>query len=85
MSSTAGATSDQTQERLRSLVVANRAIVAELSLDALLLLVVESARTVVDAEYGVLEVIGTQNVPEQVVRSGRAMTVLTATSGRTWA
>jgi signal transduction histidine kinase len=70
MRSAAGATSDQTQERLRSLMVANRAIVAELSLDALLLLVVESARTVVDAEYGALEVIGTQGVPEQVVRSG---------------
>jgi signal transduction histidine kinase len=70
MSSTASPTSEQTQERLRSLVVANRAIVAELSLDTLLRLVVESARTVVGAEYGVLEVIGTQGVPDQVVRSG---------------
>ncbi len=60
----------QTHERLRSLVVVNRAIVAELSLDSLLRLVVDSARTVVEAEYAVLEVVGADGSLEQSLHSG---------------
>ena len=70
MSSSKPATSSQTQERLRSLVVVNRAIVAELSLDSLLRLIVESARDIVEAEYAVLEVVGLHGTLEQVIQSG---------------
>ncbi|MBP2416412.1 GAF domain-containing protein [Microlunatus capsulatus] len=70
MTSSQPATSSQTQERLRSLVVANRAIVAELSLDSLLRLIVESARKVVEAEYAVLEVVGPHGTLEQFIQSG---------------
>jgi signal transduction histidine kinase len=70
MSSTPAVTGNRTQERLRSLVVANRAIVAELSLDSLLRLIAESARTVVEAEYAVLEVVGADGALEQFIQSG---------------
>ena len=63
-------TGSSTQQRLRSLVVANRAIVAELSLDSLLRLIVDSAQTVVEAEYAVLEVIGPGGGLEQFIQSG---------------
>lgn len=70
MTSTEAAASSPSQERLRSLVVANRAIIAELSLDSLLRLIVESARTVVEAEYAVLEVVGPGGALEQFIQSG---------------
>ncbi|SDT22920.1 GAF domain-containing protein [Friedmanniella luteola] len=70
MTSTESAASGRIQERLRSLVVTNRAIVAELSLDSLLRLVVESARTVVEAQYAVLEVVGPSGELEQFIQSG---------------
>ena len=70
MSPAPEATGSSTQQRLRSLVVANRAMVAELSLDNLLRLIVESARTVVEAEYAVLEVIGPGGGLEQFIQSG---------------
>ena len=81
MTSSQPATSSQTQERLRSLVVANRAIVAELSLDSLLRLVVESARTVVEAEYAVLEVVGPHGTLEQFIQSGTDLRAGTGGSG----
>ncbi len=62
--------SSGTHERLRSLVAVERAIVAELSLDSLLQLIVESARRVVDAEYAVLEVVGPSGALEQFIQSG---------------
>ncbi len=62
--------SGRTHERLRSLIVVKRAIVAELSLDSLLQLIVESARRVVDAEYAVLEVVGPTGALEQFIQSG---------------
>lgn len=70
MDSTADAVSSPTQERLRTLVVANRAIVAELSLDSLLRLVVQSARTVVAAEYAVLEVLVPDDDVARLISSG---------------
>jgi signal transduction histidine kinase len=63
-------TTRQTQDRLHSLIVVKRAIVAELSLDSLLRVIVESARRVVDAQYAVLEVIGPDGALEQFIQSG---------------
>ncbi|GAA1434830.1 two-component system sensor histidine kinase [Microlunatus lacustris] len=78
--STADAVS-ATQERLRNLVVANRAIVAELSLDTLLRLVVESARAVVAAEYAVLEVSAQDGSVEQFIPSGTDLRWATTEGG----
>jgi len=58
------------QERLRRLLAANRAIVAELSLPAVLRRIVEAARDLVKARYGALGVIGADGLLEQFVHVG---------------
>lgn len=57
-------------ERLRSLLRANRAIVAELSLPAVLRQIVETARSVVGVRYAALGVVGRDGGLEQFVQSG---------------
>ena len=61
---------EQARSRLHSLMEANRAIVAELSLDTLLGLVVESAREVVGAEYAALGLTRPDGTVQQVIYSG---------------
>jgi len=56
--------------RLQSLVDANRAIVAELSLSSLLRRVVESAREIVGAEYAALGVVAADGTLEQFIHCG---------------
>jgi signal transduction histidine kinase len=56
--------------RLQRLIDANRAIVAELSLGALLRRVVESAREIVGAQYAALGVIGADGSLEQFIHCG---------------
>lgn len=56
--------------RLQKLVEANRAIIAELSLDDLLRRVVESAREIVGAEFAALGVVGTDGRLEQFFHCG---------------
>jgi signal transduction histidine kinase len=58
------------QERLRRLLAANRAIVAELSLPAVLRRIVEAARDLVKARYGALGVIGDDGLLEQFIHVG---------------
>ena len=58
------------QDRLRRLLAANRAIVAELSLPAVLRRIVEAARDLVKARYGALGVIGADGLLEQFIHVG---------------
>jgi signal transduction histidine kinase len=58
------------QERLRRLLAANRAVVAELSLPAVLQRIVEAARDLVKARYGALGVIGADGLLEQFIHVG---------------
>lgn len=57
-------------DRLQSLLAANRAIVSELSLPAVLRQIVETARTVAGARYAALGVIGLDGGLEQFLHSG---------------
>jgi signal transduction histidine kinase len=61
---------DRTSARLESLIAANRAIVAELSLDTLLRLIAETAREVLGAEYAALGLVRPDGEIEQVIYSG---------------
>jgi signal transduction histidine kinase len=61
---------DRSTARLESLVAANRAIVAELSLDTLLRLIAETAREVLGAQYAALALIRPDGEVEQVIYSG---------------
>ena len=54
----ATAATHPTEVRLQTLVEANRAILAEASLDGLLRRVVESAREIAGAEFAALGVVG---------------------------
>ncbi|MGI3784809.1 MAG: GAF domain-containing protein [Janthinobacterium lividum] len=58
------------EDRLQSLLAANRAIVSELSLPAVLRQIVETARTVAGARYAALGVLGPDGRLEQFVHSG---------------
>ena len=58
------------QARLRALLRANRLIVAELSLAAVLRRIVEAAREVAGAKYAALGVIGTDGLLEQFIHIG---------------
>jgi signal transduction histidine kinase len=62
--------------RLQKLVDANCAIVAELSLTALLRRVVEAARDIVGAEYAALGVIGPDGTLEQFIHCGMDATTV---------
>jgi GAF domain-containing protein len=59
-----------TQERLRRLLTANRSIVQELSLPAVLRRIVETARDVAGARYAALGVIGADGWLEQFLHVG---------------
>ena len=59
-----------TQERLRSLLQANRSIVGELSLPGVLRRIVEAARDVAAARYAALGVIGPDGLLEQFITVG---------------
>lgn len=59
-----------TQERLRSLLQANRSIVSELSLPGVLTRIVEAARDVAAARYAALGVIGSDGTLEQFITVG---------------
>ena len=59
-----------TEDRLRSLLAANRSVVAELALPAVLRRIVEAARQVAGARYAALGVIGVDGLLEQFVHSG---------------
>ncbi|HEX5940374.1 MAG TPA: GAF domain-containing protein, partial [Dehalococcoidia bacterium] len=58
------------QERLRRLLTANRSIVQELSLPAVLRRIVETARDVASARYAALGVIGADGLLEQFLHVG---------------
>ncbi len=58
------------QERLGRLLAANRLIVSELSLPAVLRQIVETARVLVGARYAALGVLGADDQLEQFVHSG---------------
>ena len=58
------------EERLQSLLSANRSIVSELSLPAVLRQIVETARTVARSRYAALGVLGPDGGLEQFVHSG---------------
>ena len=58
------------QERVRTLLSANRSIVGELSLPVVLRRVVEAARAVAGAKYAALAVIGQDGSLEQFVHAG---------------
>ena len=58
------------EERLRSLLAANRSVVSELALPAVLRRIVEAARQVAGARYAALGVIGVDGLLEQFVHSG---------------
>ncbi len=58
------------QERVRTLLSANRSIVGELSLPVVLRRVVEAARAVAGARYAALAVIGPDGALEQFVHAG---------------
>jgi signal transduction histidine kinase len=58
------------QERLRRLLAANRSIVQELSLPAVLRRIVDTARDVADARYAALGVIGADGLLEQFLHVG---------------
>jgi GAF domain-containing protein len=58
------------EARLRALLAANRSIVGELSLPAVLRRIVEAAREISNARYAALGVIGPDGLLEQFVHSG---------------
>jgi GAF domain-containing protein len=58
------------QQRLRRLLTANRSVVQELSLPAVLHRIVETARDVADARYATLGVIGADGLLEQFLHLG---------------
>ncbi|GAB2754792.1 GAF domain-containing sensor histidine kinase [Terrabacter koreensis] len=58
------------EDRLRGLLAANRSVVSELALPAVLRRIVEAARTVSGADYAALGVIGADGRLEQFVHSG---------------
>ncbi|MGH3339279.1 MAG: GAF domain-containing protein, partial [Propionibacteriaceae bacterium] len=58
------------QERLRRLLTANRSIVQELSLPAVLHRIVDTARDVAEARYAALGVIGADGLLEQFLHVG---------------
>ncbi|WP_196805943.1 GAF domain-containing protein [Terracoccus sp. 273MFTsu3.1] len=58
------------EDRLRGLLAANRSVVSELALPAVLRRIVEAARTVAGARYAALGVIGIDGRLEQFVHSG---------------
>ncbi|CAN7251137.1 GAF domain-containing protein [Terrabacter sp. LjRoot27] len=58
------------EHRLRGLLAANRSVVSELALPAVLRRIVEAARTVAGARYAALGVIGLDGGLEQFVHSG---------------
>jgi signal transduction histidine kinase len=60
----------EAQDRLRGLLAANRSIVGELSLPAVLRAVVEAARQIGGAQYAALGVIGADGTLEQFVHVG---------------
>ena len=60
------------QERLRRLLHANRSIVQELSLPAVLRRIVDTARDVAGARYAALGVIGADGLLEQFLHVGMA-------------
>ena len=64
--------------RLQKLVEANRAIIAELSLDSLLRRVVESARDIVGAEFAALGVLGADGRVERFIHCGMAADTVAA-------
>ena len=64
--------------RLQRLVDANRAIVAELSLDVLLRRVVETAREIVGAQFAALGVFGADGTLEQFIHCGMDAETVTA-------
>jgi signal transduction histidine kinase len=61
---------DSAEDRLRGLLAANRSVVTELALPAVLRRIVEAARTVAGARYAALGVIGVDGRLEQFVHSG---------------
>ena len=66
------------QERLRRLLHANRSIVQELSLPAVLRRIVDTARDVAGARYAALGVIGADGLLEQFLHVGMAEDVVHA-------
>src|SRR5215213_10005707 len=58
------------QQRLRRLLIANRSIVQELSLPAVLRRIVDTAKDVSGARYAALGVIGADGLLEQFVHVG---------------
>jgi GAF domain-containing protein len=58
------------EDRLRGLLAANRSVVSELALPAVLRRIVEAARTVAGARYAALGVIGVDGRLEQFIHSG---------------
>ena len=58
------------EDRLRGLLAANRSVVSELALPAVLRRIVDAARAVAGAEYAALGVIGVDGRLEQFVHSG---------------
>lgn len=76
---TAGATDepDAEQDRLKTLLAANRSIVSELSLAGVLRRIVEAARVVASARYAALGVIGADGRLEQFLHEGMDATTVT--------
>jgi GAF domain-containing protein len=70
MSGSPSGSTEWTRSRLETLVAANSAVVAERSLDALLQLVAERSREVVEAEYAALALTSPDGVVDQVIYSG---------------
>jgi len=66
---------DTAENRLRSLLLANRSIVGELSLSGVLRRIVDAAREVSGARYAALGVVGPDGLLERFVHSGVAADV----------
>ena len=66
------------QQRLRRLLIANRSIVQELSLPAVLRRIVDTAKDVSGAKYAALGVIGADGLLEQFLHSGMDDTTVRA-------
>ena len=66
------------QDRLRRLLRANRAVIAELSLETVLRRIVEAARELARAEYAALGVIGSDGSLEQFIHVGMDGETVTA-------
>ena len=65
-----GVSPGSAEDRLRGLLAANRSVVSELALPAVLRRIVEAARTVAGARYAALGVIGIDGRLEQFIHSG---------------